>query len=74
MAAAPYTPRMLTALVSATLVLVVPAQAQSAGDGFLFGQPRVTLTARGGFDLARASSDIFSFTTERLTVERGDFS
>jgi hypothetical protein len=65
---------MLTALVGATLLLGLPAEAQSAGDGFLFGAPRVTMTVRGGFDLARAQSDIFSFATEHLTVDRGDFS
>jgi opacity protein-like surface antigen len=74
MAASPYATRMLASLAGATLLLAAPAQAQSAGDGFLFGQPRVTLTARGGFDVARAGSDIFSFATERLTVQRGDFS
>lgn len=74
MAALPYSTRTLLTLVGATLMLALPAQSQSAGDGFLFGAPRVTLTARGGFDLARAGSDIFSFTTEQLTVERGDFS
>ena len=49
-------------------------RAQSAGDGFLFKQPRATLAVRGGYALASASSDIFSFTTNQLTIKRRDFS
>ena len=51
-----------------------PAAAQGSGDGFLFQPPRVTLTLRGGYDRALAGSDIFSFTTDQLTLSRGDFS
>lgn len=74
MAALPYSSRALAALVGATLLLAMPAQAQSAGKGFLFKEPRVMLTARGGLAHASAGSDIFSFTTEHLTVQRSDFS
>ncbi len=61
---------LLAALVSAT-----PMSAQSrGGDGFLFSPPHATLSIRGGFARPSASSDVFSFVTERLTVNRGDFS
>lgn len=59
----------------AILVPVLPLSAQSpGGDGFLFAPPHATLAIRGGFARANASSDVFSFVTERLTVNRGDFS
>src|SRR5689334_20516710 len=47
--------------------------AQSGGSGFLFKQPHVSFSLRGGYALASASSDIFSFTTNELTVKRRDF-
>lgn len=50
-----------------------PAQAQIAGDGFLFHAPRVGLTLRGGWDAANARGDIYAFTTDQLTVGRNDF-
>lgn len=51
-----------------------PLAAQGAGDGFLFGAPKASLTLRGGFDRALAGSDVFDFVTSNLTVNRGDFS
>lgn len=48
-------------------------RAQSAGAGFLFRQPRASLSFRGGYAVPSASSDIFSFTTSELTVRRRDF-
>ena len=62
----------LALLAGAAVPGAVPAQ--SAGRGFLFREPRATLTLRGGFDRAAAGSDLFSFTTEQLTLGRGDFS
>jgi outer membrane protein W len=59
--------------VAAVLVAARPAQAQD-GKGFLFEPPFGSVTLRGGFDRANASSDIFSFTTTNLSVNRGDFS
>lgn len=50
------------------------ARGQDAGNGFLFGAPTGTLTVRGGWAVARAGSDLFAFTTERLTLNRRDFS
>lgn len=59
----------------AALVPAIPLSAQSrGGDGFLFSPPHATLSIRGGFARPSASSDVFSFVTERLTVNRGDFS
>ena len=56
----------------AVLALSVPAAV--AQDGFLFDEPRVTLGARGGFNLAAANSDVYGFFTEQLTLEHDDFS
>jgi hypothetical protein len=46
----------------------------AAGRDFLLGVPDGTLTLRGGWALASANSDIFSFTTGLLTVRHRDFS
>jgi len=50
------------------------AQAQGAGDGFLFRTPAGEVSFRGGFDRAGAGSDIFAFTVKQLTLRRQDFS
>jgi opacity protein-like surface antigen len=50
------------------------SSAQSAGDGYLFHSPNVTLTVRGGYSLASARSDVFDDVTRDLTLDRGDFS
>lgn len=44
------------------------------GEGFLFREPRSMLTVRTGWAAANARSDVFSFTTDQLTVNHGDFS
>ena len=41
---------------------------------FLFGFPKMSFRFRAGWTFARAGSDIFSFVSEQLTVEKGDFS
>lgn len=64
-------PAIALALAAA---LAPPATAQTAGDGFLFKPPVVSISARGGFGHASAGSDIFAFSTERLTLGRDDFS
>lgn len=58
------------------LVAALPAAAiaQDAGNGFLFGTPTGAITFHGGWAAARARSDVFAFTTNELTLERGDFS
>jgi len=59
-----------------TLLAALPAAAfgQDAGRGFLFGTPTGTVTFRGGWSAARAGGDVFAFTTDQLTLNRGDFS
>jgi len=51
-----------------------PSLAQSAGDGYLFHSPVLTLTVRGGYARASAGSDVFDDVTTNLTLDRGDFS
>lgn len=63
----------LAAALLAIPVLTSAAEAQGQGDGFLFSQPRVTLGARFGYAVPRAGSDVFDFTREQLTVDKGDF-
>lgn len=46
---------------------------RAGGPDFFLGQPRGSILLRGGWTFARAGSDIFDFTTERLTVDRSDF-
>jgi opacity protein-like surface antigen len=59
----------------AVLAYTLPLTAQSSGgDGYLFSPPHATFSLRGGYARASASSDVFSFVTERLTVAPGDFS
>jgi hypothetical protein len=43
------------------------------GGGFLFGAPHGFLALRAGASFPRAASDIFDFSREHLTLERGDF-
>ncbi|HEX8726665.1 MAG TPA: hypothetical protein VF737_14845 [Gemmatimonadaceae bacterium] len=65
----------LAGLALATLALTAsPARAQRGGSGFLFGVPDATLTLRTGYDIAFANSDLFSFATTNLTLNRSDFS
>ena len=62
-------------LVAALLVgAATTTFAQSAGDGYLFHRPNVTLTARAGYSHANAGSDVFDEVTSDLTLDRGDFS
>lgn len=65
----------ILALAAATLAAVpLAATAQGAGRGFLFAAPVGTFTVRSGWSLPSAHSDLFAFTTEQLTLDRGDFS
>jgi hypothetical protein len=45
-----------------------------SGDGFLFRPPSGAVEIRTGFDFATATSQIFSFVTDELTVKKRDFS
>ena len=63
------------AIVVALVVLADRANAQeSSGDGFLFKAPAGTVGFRLGFDRATADSDVFTFVTDQLTLNRRDFS
>lgn len=64
--------RALLLVFGVLLALPSPARAQSAD--FLFRRPWITLGLRGGWAVPRAGSEIFQFTTERLTVNSSDFS
>lgn len=50
------------------------AAAQRSGDGYLFRAPAASISLRGGYSLATAGSDVFDDVTQRLTVDKGDFS
>ena len=65
---------VLAAVVGSAFAVAQPACAQDSGNGFLFRQPTGSWSLRGGFAMPNARSDIFSFTTSQLTVNRGDFS
>lgn len=69
-------PALKVAAVAAVLVATVvsTAPAQLVGRGFSFRRPSAALTLRGGYALASAGSDVFSFSTEQLTIDRADFS
>ena len=67
-----------------SLLLAIPALAigpmqlaaqegWATGDGFFFSRPTISLTIRGGLDRPTASSDIWSFSTSNLTLNKGDF-
>jgi hypothetical protein len=43
------------------------------GNGFRYSSPEFSITLRGGLDSPLARSDVFAFTTETLTLSRGDF-
>ena len=63
--------RITVGVAALAVGTAAPATAQ---DGFLFEEPRVTVTVRGGHHVAAASSDIYDFFTDELTLSRGDFS
>lgn len=55
------------------LLLPAPAWAQSGDPDFLFAPPKIRLGVHTGLAVPSASSEIFDFTSERLTVEPSDF-
>ena len=66
--------------VAATSVLASVCTSLAAGvalgqtpPDFLFDQPRYTIGLRFGYAVPRASSDVFDFTREQLTIEKRDF-
>lgn len=61
------------AVLALTLAVAAPAHAQESGRGFLFGRPDWNVALHGGFAHANAQSDIFTFATNQLTLNRSDF-
>ena len=58
---------------TAVVTIALPSHAQRAGDGFLFQQPHGSWTLRGGFARPIGNSDVFTFVTDELTLDRSDF-
>lgn len=66
--------RFLLGLAAALLVVTMPTEALAqGGEGYLFKQPVLSLSVRGGLNMPRAGSDLFTFTTTELTVDKSDF-
>ena len=66
-----------TTFVAGALLLVgamAPLHAQSSGDGYMFHAPQGRLTLRTGYDHANAGSDVFTQSTDLLTLKKADFS
>lgn len=61
-------------LLACTTATPAALSAQSAGNGFLFGRPKRALSFAVGYARANAGSELFSFTTNQLTLNRSDFS
>ena len=66
--------RIAGRLAAAAAVLGATATQVAAQDGFLFEHPRVTLSVRGGHNVAGTNADIYDFFTSELTLDKGDFS
>jgi opacity protein-like surface antigen len=65
--------RKPSAVLLALLLTPAFAAAQGMGRGFFFQEPTTTWSVRAGYGLANANSDIFSFTSDQLTLNKGDF-
>lgn len=63
----------MAAVVAAAVPLFHAGAQPRGGDGYLFRRPPATLSLRLGAALPDASSDVFSFVSRQLTVDRGDF-
>ncbi len=63
---------VLAGTVGLLVVAAAPVAAQG-GEGFLFKRPSIRLGVRGGYQVARAASDLFDFTRQQLTLDRRDF-
>jgi hypothetical protein len=62
-------------VAAAVLAVLLPWASPAAGQqaDFLFRRPLLTAVVRGGWAVPRAQSDIFDFTTDKLTAHRSDF-
>lgn len=61
-------------LAAALAAIPFTVRGQESGNGFLFGAPMGSVTLSGGWALAAAHSDLFSYTTDLLTLKHRDFS
>jgi len=64
---------LLVVLTAAAPMALFAQTGGERGDGFLFRRPVVSFTIRGGYDRPTGGSDIYDFTTTRLTLGRNDF-
>lgn len=60
-------------VLAAALGVSSSARAQRTGDGFLFAQPTGSFAIRAGFARPNASSDIYSFIADELTLSKASF-
>jgi hypothetical protein len=60
-------------LFALALLLAVARPCSAQDPDFLFGPPRGTVAIRSGWMMARARSDLFTFVSDQLTVDRKDF-
>jgi len=77
MASRPAHRRMRTTRLIAGSAAVLAAlgfgPSTAAAQDFLLGPPNITLGIHGGFNSARAGSQVFDFTEDNFTVGSGDF-
>lgn len=69
-------PRLSLALVpplALLLILLPPNASPAAAQDFLFSSPNGTFGLRGGWNVARAGSDIYDELTSDFTLDRKDF-
>ena len=64
---------LAAATLLATFASVADAQTSGSGDGYLFREPTVRMTVRGGYTVARAGSDLFADLTDQFILSRRDF-
>ncbi len=79
MRAAMFRPRVITEIAAliALIAVALPTSARAQGPpprpDFLFGRPDASIAIRGGWQFARAGSDLYQFVERELTIDEGDF-
>lgn len=61
------------AMIAAPVAHAQRGMPNAAGEGYLFGEPWVTLSMRLGYAQPLAQSDLFTFATSEFTLRRRDF-
>lgn len=64
---------LVLALAAAPLPLFAQSSGLQVGRGYFFQQPTFSFSLRGSYDRPNAGSDVFSFVTEQLTLNKGSF-